>query len=112
MRKLLLIFLFISFVNPLSAKAFHLLLMGDTEDAKIGTAVTKSIQNLEQSFSYISSVSGIPLHVTKLTSFESTFTYKNVMRWVSKEKVERDDIIVLFYEGHGGRWQSKRTVIL
>ena len=109
MKKWLIIFFILS-ISPLSAKAFHVLLIGDTKNEDIGTASTKSLRNLEQSFSYISSVSGTPIYIKKLTSTELTFSYRNVERWIREEKIERDDIIVLFYEGHGGRFKSNHTI--
>ena len=98
------------FVSSLSAKAFHLLVMGDTQDSSIKQAVSKNLQNVEASFSYLSKVSDIPLLTTKLTCTEKTLTRDHILKWIRNEPVAHDDVIILYYSGHGARTEMSPTI--
>jgi hypothetical protein len=98
------------FLSPLSAKGIHLLILGDTKDDTIGMASRKNIQNIKQSFSYLASVGQLPFFLTELTTHNDNLTREDITRWIRKEPIASDDIIVLHYSGHGGREQGSTTL--
>ena len=101
---ILLITLIISLhASSLFAKAFHLLIMGDTQDPTLTKNVHTSMQNIEESFSYLASACNVPLMAKRLTMHDGTLTRKNIVKWVHKESVASDDVIILYFHGHGSR---------
>lgn len=109
MRKLF-IFLLIVFTTELSAQAFHLLILADNKDPEVGYAAEKNMRNIEQSFSYIASVSTLPIHITKLASADNTLTRDHILKWIRNEHIKPDDIIILYYGGHGLRERESQSV--
>ena len=98
------------FISPLSAKAFHLLILGDTEEPYIKYGVMKNIQNIEEVFSYLSMVSRISLNSEKLICTKRNLTRTHILEWVKKEVVAPDDVIILYYSGHGIRTYESPTI--
>lgn len=94
----------------LSAKAFHLFILGDTVDETIEVGVHKNIRNIEQSFSHIALTSELPLHITKLTKSNKNLTRSCVIRSIRKAKIDVDDVVILYYAGHGLRERQTTTI--
>lgn len=61
-----------AFSPILSAKTIHLLILGDTADKNLGLSVRKNMRNIQQSFSYIASLSECKFKEKRLTSTEET----------------------------------------
>jgi len=95
---------------PLSATAIHLLILADTTDRCIGPIVTEDAKHMEHCFSYLASASKIPLHVTKLTSARRNLSREHIMRWVRKQHFASDDVVILYYTGHGMRKRISPTI--
>lgn len=79
------------------------MILGDNKEEKIGSWVEKEMVDIEHSFSYIASVIDLPIRVTKLTSADETLSRYHIMRWIHKQRVGSDDILVFYFSGHGGR---------
>lgn len=111
MKNFIIIFLFTCsfFISSLPAKALHLLVMADNTNELKRSAI-KNVQNIEDSFSYLCAVSKIPLHIKKLTKAKGNLTQKHILTWIRKESVAQDDVIILYYTGHGTRTHMSRTI--
>lgn len=112
MKKFIVLFSIIGsfFISPLCAKAFHLLLLGDTKDPSLDLSVMKNIQNVDDTFSYLASVSGVPLHKRKLTSLTKNLTNNHIFNWIKNEDIARDDVVILYYSGHGANYGMGSTM--
>src|SRR5438876_683024 len=97
MKKLALAFLFVICTSSLFCQTFHVLLIGDLHDQKIGFAVKRSVQNYERSFSYLCKVSKTDLKLKKLVLSESKLAYCNILRWIHHAKVSPKDVLVVIY---------------
>lgn len=99
--------------QTLSAKAFHLLIMGDTKfykDSYQHLAFRKDVENIQNSFSYLSSVTKVPIYIKILTTDNQTLTRSHVMHWIRKEPIAHDDIVIFYYTGHGAREPKSPTI--
>jgi len=104
--------IFILFFTPnfLSAKAFHLFLAGDTEDAGVGTDIVIDLKNIQESFTHIAALTNVPLNVYKITSSDKTFTYNHLKTRFHKAHVAKDDVVIFYYSGHGARSLHTRMI--
>ncbi len=89
--------------HSLFAKAFHLFMVGDTKDKKIGKIVEVDLKNVAESFVYVADVCKVPLHVHKMTSHDKKFTYTHLKESLHKAHIAKDDVIIFYYSGHGCR---------
>lgn len=105
------LFVISCFISTLSAKAFHLLLLGDTnsdnEDVHFNFASMSNLSHVRKSFAYIASASGIDFRATELTTTNNSLTLRHIKKWLREESVARDDVVILYYSGHGDR--SRKT---
>jgi len=112
MKKLAIIFnmLIIFFVQDLVAKSCHLLLIGDKDDTRLHFSTERNFRNVEQSFSYICSVSGIPFRSKRISRQGVELSQYEVEKWIRKEPIAPDDVIILYYSSHGGRTTDTPTI--
>jgi hypothetical protein len=95
-------------ISPLSAKAFHILYMGDDGDKYVGQSVNIDLKNIHKSFTYIASACGMPLYMKTLRSPE--LRQANIEAWIKKAAIAEDDVVILYYSGHGGRSRNSPTI--
>ena len=98
---ILLLLCILSSVQPLSTKSLHLFILGDDTNKNIWSSVRQDITNIEQSFSYIASVGNLPFYPVKLTRSHRTLSRSHVISSIRKASIKSDDIVVLYYSGHG-----------
>jgi hypothetical protein len=96
------------FIQPLSAKAMHLLYMADTIDDPIKKATQCDLQNIHSSFACIASACGVQLHSKKLSG--SALRQENIEAWMRSALIEKDDVVIVYYSGHGGRSRKSPTI--
>lgn len=97
-------------LNSLPAQTLHLFLLGSFQDEKISQNVEKSLKNIEDSFSYLASVSGVQLSVIKIPNKSKLLTQRSVEAAIRKKSIGRNDIVILYYHGHGGRMHDSPTI--
>lgn len=98
------------FVSVLSAKALHLLMMGDTKDVLLGPHVLYNMHNMEQSFFRIAKASKCRFYKTSLATADNTLTGRKITQWIEQQTFSKNDIVVIYYSGHGVRQQTSPTI--
>lgn len=96
-------------LTPLSGKSMHLLIMAD-DDSNIGQGVLRDMENIKNSFSYLASTMDIPIRTKILNSKRNLLTYTHVITWLDKEQIAADDVVILYFSGHGGRTLTSPTI--
>lgn len=111
MKNFIIIFSFVlAFsVSTLSAKAIHFLKMGDTNDSGIKATIRTDLQNMQKGLTYIASVNQVPLYTKEFVSTKGSLTRNAIDRWIQKTRVASDDIIILYFSGHGDRLYNSPT---
>jgi hypothetical protein len=84
----------------------HLIAVADTLDKSIGSACSKDLQRMAETFKSLSSYLGIQYSVTPIWGVN--FNKKNVETTISKLKPSDSDIVVFYYSGHGFRKQEEK----
>lgn len=68
------------------------------------------LENIADSFQYLAHASGISLHMKELTTSDNTLSLANINAWIQNEKVAPDDVVLLYFSGHGSRVKSTSTI--
>lgn len=97
-------------ISPLSAKEIHLLVLGDTIDQEIGFSTRKNLLNIKKTFSHIAKISNLLLYTTEFTSTNDTLKQSLILNWIRNTRISSDDIVILYYSGHGWRKQDSATI--
>lgn len=84
----------------------HLIAVADTMDKSIGSACSKDLQRMAETFKYLTGFLGIQYSVT--TIWGANFNKKNVETTISKLKPSDSDIVIFYYSGHGFRKQEEK----
>lgn len=108
--KLFFVYLLIS-SSYLMPQTLHLFILADDTDETTAVSSIKNMMNIEQSFSYLASLSNLPIHITKCTVSQNTLSRSKVIRSIRKSAIADDDIVVLYYSGHGCREQGESTIL-
>lgn len=102
----LLLLTLLSSINVQANKTVHVIVVGDTNDAKIGTSVKTDLRLFDsfvKDLKSLSSSNGYTLKSYTLTGSKcSPSSVNNVINELSAQ----NDIIVFYYSGHGGRSHS------
>lgn len=96
-------------ISPAEKKIkMHLLIVADTLDKKIGSAVAQDVNKMNSTLDAICSYLGI----TKLTTtvYGSNYSKATVQNAISKLRPSPDDIVIFYYSGHGFRIPEKSAL--
>ena len=85
------------FPFPFANRKLHLVIVADTDDARIGTSVESDANNISKLF--IENVPAQNLSVTKIVGRD--VTQANIMAKLAAIPANRNDAIVFAYAGHG-----------
>lgn len=89
------------------ASTLHFILVADTLDDKIGTAMRQDLFNVATAFRNIADAAGMKLSLTQVSGDDLTAT--KVGRAIMDVQPDADDAVVFFYTGHGFRTSSSAT---
>lgn len=97
--------------QTLYAATLHLVLVGDTNDNKIGKSVNLDIGEMEKFMGVVRVNTNLVLKQTKLVGADLSKNkgYKAVRNAVLNLSVNNDDVVVFYYSGHGGRFESDKS---
>lgn len=101
MKHLSLIVLSLLAMLTTEAQTLHALLIGTTEDAKIGKGATVNLDNMSRIVHDVVAVLDCDQNIIRYN--DSDCTKKNVTEWINSLNLNNDDIVLFFYSGHGGR---------
>lgn len=102
---ILLPFLSLLLTTSLSAKTLHLLMLGDTKGQNISEAVKNNLREMNSIFSLTAAACDISFNQKLLVA--EALTHAQVIAELTNLTVEQDDILIVYYAGHGAR--KKRT---
>jgi hypothetical protein len=108
----LLIMLFGIFSPNTLAATLHAILVADTNDSKIGRSTMTDLSNMHNLMKSVKENTGLALNVKTLQGSTITSTgqgYEKVTQAVKQLSVNRQDIVVFYYSGHGGRLSSDKS---
>ena len=113
------VYLFVSVVCVLSAalcvatadaQTVHALLVIMDDDPTIGNNVEVDRKRVKQ---LLASVQGgiCEVKITNLLSSEDTATRDKVLQWVQNVSIATDDVLFIYYAGHGGMNRNQQTFL-
>lgn len=83
------------------AQTLHSLIVGATDDFKIGKGITRNLINMNK---IIQDVVGVLDCEFEQEIFDhSKCTKANVTNWINNLDIDPEDVVFFFYSGHGGR---------
>ena len=113
------VYLFVSVVCVLSAvlcvatadaQTVHALLVIMDDDPTIGNNVEVDRKRVKQLLASVQS--GIcEVNITHLLSSEDTATRDKVLQWVQNVSIATDDVLFIYYAGHGGMNRNQQTFL-
>ncbi len=98
---------FCSSMNSLYGATLHAILVGDTNDRKLGTAMQANINNVYDELRKISDLTELELNIT-MTSGKSA-KRKHVLRQIKELDIQPDDTVIAYFSMHGYRTSTKTT---
>lgn len=86
-------------VPATSGSSIHLIVVANTEDARIGTSVVKDVNNLYSQIKDVATFLKLPLRYTEVKG--SKFGKASVETALNNLKPGSNDIVIFYYSGHG-----------
>ena len=86
-------------------------MLGDTAHPDTGKGMQKNLINMKKSFAHIAHVCDLPFSPKELTTTDKNLTRKHIINLFRKKSVDPDDIIILYYSGHGCREEENPTFL-
>ncbi|OSZ79767.1 hypothetical protein CAP36_00435 [Chitinophagaceae bacterium IBVUCB2] len=86
-------------VPSASGSSIHLIVVANTEDARIGTSVVKDVNNLYSQIKDVATFLKLPLRYTEVKG--SKFGKASVETALNNLKPGSNDIVIFYYSGHG-----------
>lgn len=107
-KAFLLVLLF--FLGRGEAANLHVLMVCDTNDHKIGQSIQIDIGRMKKQFKSIEKNTG--LHLNLFLFQGSAAKPKEIIATLDSLDVEKDDVILFYFAGHGFRVEKKKTLCL
>ena len=101
---------FIVFAIPADAQTVHALLIIMDDDPSIGTNVKVDRKNMLQLLGSINNEL-CEVKTTTLLSSKDAATRNGVLQWVRNIKTDTNDILFIYYAGHGGMNEKNQTFL-
>ncbi len=95
------------FPQLLPAATLHAILVADTNDYSIGDSNKQDLHNLENLVKLISQQTGLTLQSVSLEGEQ--FSQEQVESALNNLTVAKEDVVIFYYSGHGGRALTKTT---
>jgi hypothetical protein len=110
-----LIFILSSFITPISlsakerasAKQFHVLLAADTT-SDVGKSARQDLKHMKKELAIIAKTTGMTLNIKEL--YNHKLTYKKLNNWILNKKFGKNDVVLLYYTGHGLRTEKSKSI--
>ena len=96
---------------PADAQTVHALLVIMDDDPRIGTNVKVDRKNIVQLLGSIENEL-CDVETTTLLSSKDQATRNGVLEWIRNIHTEKDDILFIYYAGHGGMNDKKQTFLV
>ena len=84
---------------PTLEKTLHVIIVADTNDWKIGNSVEIDLENIQKLVKSVKQ--NTELKLNQQTFYGNDFNYDNVLNAFDNLLVNRDDIVIFYYAGHG-----------
>ncbi|CDR32859.1 caspase family protein [Criblamydia sequanensis] len=95
------------FFHPLQSQEFIAVLIGDTLDDSIGNSVQLDLKRMEKKVDALAKKLEITLKKTIIK--DDAFQSDTLIEILSKVEVNEDDLVFIYYSGHGYRSDSTET---
>jgi hypothetical protein len=94
-------------VGPAGAQTLHAILVGDTEDASIGTGVIANLNRMRAFLKQVQTEGNIAVSIVEVK--DDNFNCREILKVVRDVRVDADDAVVFYYAGHGFRRTETQT---
>ena len=102
--------IFVVGITTADAQKIHALLVIMDDDPKIGKNVEIDRKRVKQLLKSVESGIG-EVEMTTLLSSEDTATRDEILRWVQNIEVAAEDVVFIYYAGHGGMQRGNKTFL-
>src|SRR4029077_12855072 len=85
------------------------LCVGDTNDKWIGEAACTDMHHVHDSFDYMAKSKAMSLYAKAINGSE--LAQRNIEGWLQNAQVGKEDILVFYFTGHGGRYKKTTPTI-
>jgi len=103
--KLMIICLLTLVAQDVNAATMHAVLIGDTSDAKLGTAMGKNLDRMEKELKHVSHVTKLELDLILIRGYQTHMI--NIAQQIQRLNVAKDDVVVIYFSMHGYRTRYK-----
>lgn len=93
--------------STIEAVTFHAILIGDTDDKELKKVVKKDIQHMEKHFDDVFDFLNVDL--LDQTTYTGGHVNTKILSDLENMKIEPEDLIFLYFSGHGFHTTSKET---
>lgn len=107
-RVVALFIILISALGTSRSQGIHLIIVGDTKDASIGSGVDGNVSNVRSWFSSAAKTLAVPYHETVRTG--GAFGCEMLSQALDSNPIAADDAVIFYYSGHGYRRESDTSV--
>ena len=98
-------------VTPADAQAVHALLVIMDDDPSIGKSVDVDRQHIKKLLNSVQNEI-CDVETTILLSSKDTATHDGILRWVQNINVATNDVVFIYYSGHGGMNSEGKTFLV
>lgn len=88
------------------SSTLHSIIIGDTQDRRIGKSVKLDLPKMKESSKKIAHYTGLNLKETVITGQDCNI--KNILNTLESLDLDQDDTVILYYSGHGYRTDNPK----
>jgi hypothetical protein len=108
----LILFLSVIFAGQATAKNLHAIVVADTNDANGGRSFQVDFERISKLVNEVARHTNLKLHFHGITGNRlNSTTLKNTVLKVKESLNSRNDVVLFYYSGHGGRYTGKDKVL-
>ena len=105
------------FASPTPAQTIHSLLIIDDGNPSTGSQLEAARWKMRRLLRYIKIEAGIPFELSELRSNVDEddpewMSEENILKWTQVVNADRDDVVFVYFSGHGGAHRTTRELYL
>lgn len=99
------------FLTPSEAQTVHALLVLMDDDPSIGNSVKVDKTRIQQLLDLVQNETPCEVDTTTLLSSKDNATREEIVRWLNSLSTAANDVVFIYYSGHGGMNDERQTFL-